>query len=427
LANRIDPEDGPGAPALARRTEADLAADGLRAPVFSLTPVAWLRYHAAVNGTRRQTEATPRRRAARNGGGWVCALLVLLVPVTAPASHVPLFRCALERWSPAEFEAVIFHRGMMDEDVRTMVESLRPVPGKPPANLRVNAVNVSGQLDEPTEKLWRAQNDPALPWLVLRAPDSADDTPPVWAGPLDGDVLKRLTDSPARREIVRRLLKGESAVWVLVEGGDPMRDEVAVDRLTEALKEGEKTIQLPPRAAGDPPPRSALPLAVNFSLVRVARNNPAEDLFVRLLLHGEEEAGQPARPVALPVFGRGRVLAALSGRGISAEGIAEVCAFLCGACACEVKGLNPGKDLLLAADWESIFTASPASPGKRSPPTPDTPASPPAPAPPLAAATPAPAPAPPPAPRRWLLGGVALAAVLVIVTGALAFRSKSRP
>lgn len=55
------------------------------------------------------------------------------------------------------------------------------------------------------------------------------------------------------------------------------------------------------------------------------------------------------------MFGRGRALAALSGGDLSADVIESASRFLTGACSCEVKELNPGKDLLLAADWDSIF------------------------------------------------------------------------
>ena len=60
-------------------------------------------------------------------------------------------------------------------------------------------------------------------------------------------------------------------------------------------------------------------------------------------------------PMAFPVYGRGRALYALVGAGINEWNINEACAFITGACSCEVKALNPGVDLLMMVDWEAGF------------------------------------------------------------------------
>ena len=41
----------------------------------------------------------------------------------------------------------------------------------------------------------------------------------LWSGALESEEFKRLVDSPLRGTIRTKLLAGESAVWVLVEGG----------------------------------------------------------------------------------------------------------------------------------------------------------------------------------------------------------------
>ena len=58
------------------------------------------------------------------------------------------------------------------------------------------------------------------------------------------------------------------------------------------------------------------------------------------------------------VFGRGRVLYALVGKGIMPETIDTACAFMVGPCSCQVKNQNPGFDLLLSHDWESVTAGS---------------------------------------------------------------------
>jgi hypothetical protein len=171
---------------------------------------------------------------------------------------------------------------------------------------------------------------------------------------------KPLLESPARSDLGQRLLRGDAVVWVMLDSGDAAQDESVSMLLTNELKRLESVLKLPPPAADDPAPRSALPLRIAFSIQHLARDAKGEELFRRMLLHGEDvEQGKVA---VVPVFGRGRALTALSGLELSPRILSQAAAFLCGACSCEVKELNPGKDLLLAANWESVFAGSPPPP-----------------------------------------------------------------
>ncbi|HLH29106.1 MAG TPA: hypothetical protein VKW77_09320, partial [Acidimicrobiales bacterium] len=100
---------------------------------------------------------------------------------------------------------------------------------------------------------------------------------------------------------------------------------------------------------------------------------------VSMLVHSETGL---AGTVAFPVFGRGRVLWGLAGRGLTADNIGESGVFLTGACSCEAKELNPGVDLLFAADWEAGLSGAPEAPRIPEPvlkPRPPDPAGPPPP------------------------------------------------
>jgi hypothetical protein len=78
---------------------------------------------------------------------------------------------------------------------------------------------------------------------------------------------------------------------------------------------------------------------------------------VRQLLGSEPDLAGLSEPMAFPVFGRGRVLYALVGAGITAENVRKAAEFLGGDCSCTVKRDNPGTDLLLIADWGEIKPA----------------------------------------------------------------------
>lgn len=291
--------------------------------------------------------------------GWFLAL-----PRGVVACQVPVFRYALERWRPEIYEAIVFHRGPLGKAERAAVDSLTAAGG--PVNLQTVDVDVSATLAGDAQKLWLAQGKVALPWVVVRY-TGEEKSSPLWTGGLDSPELKLLADSPARREIARHLCAGDSAVWVLLAGGgDAPADAAAEGLLRKELARLEQGIQLP---LPDPSPGageamlSELPLRLAFPMVRLTRSDPAEKLFITLLLHGDKELLQSKNPVVVPVFGRGRALACLEGKDLSAGRIEEAGVFLAGECSCQVKELNPGFDLLMAADWETINQApAPAQP-----------------------------------------------------------------
>jgi hypothetical protein len=193
--------------------------------------------------------------------------------------------------------------------------------------------------------------------MVVQYPLPSGNEETVWAGSLSEDAVKRLLDSPARREIVKRLGAGETAVWLLLESGDKGKDDAAA-KLLEARLAKLKTLLKLPELTESPEDLIASegpPLRIAFSVVRLSRNDPGEQMLVSMLLHSEEDlADLKDEPMAFPVFGRGRALWALVGKGINEDTIDEAGAFLVGPCSCQVKRLNPGTDLLVQADWDAL-------------------------------------------------------------------------
>ncbi|MBI2437344.1 MAG: hypothetical protein HYV36_00815 [Lentisphaerae bacterium] len=195
--------------------------------------------------------------------------------------------------------------------------------------------------------------------------------PLAWAGPLEAATVEALADSPARREIVRRLLQGDSIVWVLLESGNKDSDNEAFGHLEVELKKLETELSAAATNTGSfynyPAPDEAapfmapdyVPVKMAFSILRVARTDPAEAVFVAMLMHSEADLEQGiGQPMAFPIFGQGRVLYALVGRGINSEHISDACLFLVANCSCQVKALNPGTDLLMTADWTTFAGTS---------------------------------------------------------------------
>ena len=281
---------------------------------------------------------------------------VLLWPSLGMACNVPVFRYALERWRASSYEVVVFYAGSFTEDEREMVDGLQEAgdTGKGLVNFSITTINVSLSGDEANARLWAGQTNAALPWTIVRAPRREPTTPPVWAGPLSKQTSQRLMASPARDEISRRLLNGDSAVWLLVESGDSGSDQAAFRMLETELRAAEKSLELPVPDPSDPRMRADLPLRIAFSIQRLARNDPAEAFLFAVLEHYEPWLATNRLAAAIPVFGRGRVLAALAGDRFTPSVVRDACAFITGACSCQVKEQNPGFDLLMAADWDAL-------------------------------------------------------------------------
>ena len=334
--------------------------------------------------------------------------LILLVlsgaALTTPVErtcNIPVFRYALERWQAAPYDVVVFHKGPLNDEGRAALNVLRQAG----ANLEVDRVDVAESVPAKRKALLdRAKVD--VPAIVAVFPGSEI---VAWSGPLTSESAARLSDSPARREIAKRLLEGESAVWLLLDSGDAARDDGAAKTLETELGKLKQSLKLPPHAPDDPPLLSEVPVRVEFSVYRLPRTAPGEQALVTMLLNSE--AGLEG-PVVYPIFGRGRALWAMTGKGLTPANIAEAGMFLIGACSCEAKELNPGVDLLFAADWEAGLAAAPA----RTP----------IPAPVLKPRPPeAPEPAAPPATpagsKAYLWGALIVAALLVAITGRRVF------
>lgn len=287
-------------------------------------------------------------------------LAVLIMPRMAHACNVPVFRYALERWQPDPYELFIFHDGPLAAEAKKLVAVLQEYVDRPdgcPANVGLTLVDVKKTLDKKLAALMPDWAKVVLPWVVLRYPDAAQIKSTLYEGPLDVAAVQKLLDSPLRRVLADKLLRGETAVWILVESGDKAKDDEKAEYVRSLLTKFEKTLKLP-ELTDTPKDRLRIdaPLKIEFSLLRLARNDAAESFLVRMLLGMEDDLAQRTEPIVFPVFGRGMALWAIVGKGITEANIRSAAQFLVGPCSCEIKAQNPGVDLLLTANWEERLT-----------------------------------------------------------------------
>ena len=279
---------------------------------------------------------------------------MVALPAAPWACDVPVFRYALERWQPDTYQAVVFHEPGVEP-------ALTDIPGRftnaaderpMPANLRVRLVDISDPIARQDRTRLTPEGQGRLPELVLMRPDPKGGADEIWRGGATVEAMDAILQSPARITIADRILDGQSAVFVLLESGNRSLDEAAAGLAANALTQMPETLSLPPQTTG-PEDSAAVhaALRIEFSLLRIARGDPAEEQLIGMLLATEHDLADSDVPILLPVFGRGRVLYALVGNGINEANIRRACAFLVGPCACEIKADNPGTDLLMAVDW----------------------------------------------------------------------------
>ena len=285
------------------------------------------------------------------------------------ACNIPVFRYALQRWEPDNYELVVLHHDSLNDEQLKLLRTLEVAREDPvsPLNINVRLAALDQPLQQRDEQLLSQVDPPAgSPWMLVSYPPFTNTDRLAFSAPFNTETVQALLDSPLRRVVVERILSGDSAVWVLIESGNKVQDDAAERVLKRRLQQLEKTLQLPGPVENEidelfPTEQSASPdeqehPPIRFELIRVSREVENERVFVSMLINSEPGLHEFDEPVAIPIFGRARSHFALVGRGINEENIEESCQFLVGACSCEVKSQNPGADLLVRANWESVVT-----------------------------------------------------------------------
>lgn len=316
------------------------------------------------------------RAALRNRLG-LAVLASVLIAAPILACSIPVFRYALENWQPDRYPVIVVSQGPLDTDQQALVQRLVSTAQdeERPANMVVVPCDLTEtQLEEtlaaefPEQRVpvWVKESIPKLagdlsvPKVVVLYPNVWDRA--AWVAPLEDATVDRLVTSPLRSEVLKRLVDGQSAVWVLIDGNDEAANDQAWEMLQTELKSLNTEIELPDRddivTDDEYRPDVEIELRVEFSAVRLSQNDSEEAAFRSMLLGTEDDLRGFSEPIAIPIYGRGRTYFALVGEGITADNMRANGEFICGACSCQVKRDNPGMDLLLAENWDQHVKGS---------------------------------------------------------------------
>lgn len=282
-------------------------------------------------------------------------LFIFSAAAVAAACSTPVFRYAIERWEADPYQLLIFTDGELSDAQQKVVAQYKTYEryGYRSAPLRVDVLDVHS-LSNRTAQIWAevsARRDaPAVALLypsIMRIHEALTDDD------LTTNTLNRIMMSPARLETAQRLLGGDAAVWLLVRGADPERNREVRELLDQKLRDLEKNtvynddfLRLAQESGVEIP-------ELRYSVLEVDRNDPREAVLLSMLTGVSDDAEAETGPIVAPVFGQGRAAVLMMGDYIAGDYIQRVSEFLTGACACEIKALNPGFDLLIPVDWIS--------------------------------------------------------------------------
>lgn len=290
------------------------------------------------------------------------------------ACQVPVFRYALERWSPEQYRVLVLSAGpISDDDPRLALQSAKSSP-----LIQLTKIEITQSADQRALALWKQFRDESnSPLVVTLYPEKATELRDqvAFVSPLADNTLANLAASPVRSEIAKRLTSGQSAVWLLLESGDTAKDQRALLTLNQQLSADSQWLKLPTAEELEVEPdfldQVKVKLAIGFSVISIRRDDPQEQFLVNALLNSEPDLRDFDEPIAFPVFGRGLVLYALVGQGIAPDTIRAASAFISGPCSCQVKEQNPGFDLLIDFDWnQAVGDALISQPAPGTPSTP---------------------------------------------------------
>lgn len=297
-----------------------------------------------------------RMNRTRIGSPLGVILLALLGGSTALACNIPVFRYALERWSPDQCEVVVFHDGPLSAEPRQQLDRLRFDSREQPRDYL--KITLAGLQDPaaPHQDLWTAVKADAksLPYAVVRTTLGPGRVVNGWHGPLSEVDHAGVIQSPARRELSQRLLAGHAIVWLIIGSGNDQRNADAREMLESNFESLADKIELP-EGIGLPGSElhSEVPLLLRYSTLEIDRSNPDERFLIKLLSSFQLDAFDDGEPLIVPVFGRGRALEVIPAVDLTPRLMEDLTRFLSGACSCQVKEQNPGFDLLLAVDWNT--------------------------------------------------------------------------
>jgi hypothetical protein len=292
-----------------------------------------------------------------------CALLA----PAAWACSLPVFRYALERWPETPFRLAVLQGAETARPAQVPGPKLHPIESN---SLEFETHGIERLPEGIITQQWREDLRPELlPLGLLLTPEEYGGEPRcLWRGCFDSQGLADLRaqfHSPLLLEVCRALAAGESAVWIVAQGGEEQENRRVYAELEATLASVSKELKLPHEAdfsdaAYRHEPSPGVPLRLSFRILAANLRDPRNAVLRRTLAALDPRAQPDTELIVIPVYGRCRALALLRGEELRSEVFRAVAEFLIGPCACQVKALHPGFDLLAPFPWDEVLAGGAA-------------------------------------------------------------------
>ena len=292
---------------------------------------------------------------------FVCFSVSILLYSELFGCSVPVFRYALERWPSDPYIIKIFHKGKITKKQKQVIDYYRKF-SNPQQLIILTVVDLNSKpLLGDALRISQNENKQKLPIVFVKYPIQSNIKGLAGVYPLDMRSAVQVMESPTGRELARRLLKDDSAIYMQIDGVDSKKNSKSEQLVRKAVKQMNRELKLPHEQLEEGEvldeesmSYDANKLKIKFSFLRISRKNSADKAFIEILLNSEKGLKKIKGPLVFPVYGRARALFAFSGDGINIENMKDAGAFLTGSCSCEVKAQNPGLDLLVPVAWDDF-------------------------------------------------------------------------
>lgn len=271
----------------------------------------------------------------------IAVFLFLFLCVNIFACSVPVFRYALERWHPDPYVIQLNYNTPHTNKLSEILDTLRTFDYD--YSFIIEKIKTSGK----------------SPQINLLYPKISGLKTNVWEGPMTVNNIKKILDSPVRREIARRIIGGDSAVLLLLEGDNEKRNNEVAATLSKNISIIEEEIKLPHEYADIPEEDLQIydtNIVFKLSMLGLSKTNSNDEILINMLTRFlPESIPKDSFPIVYPIFGRGRMLTAMFAKDVTARNLQGICEYIAGECSCEIKGQNPGIDLLFSVNWDSLI------------------------------------------------------------------------
>lgn len=283
----------------------------------------------------------------------------------APAASAPAAASPVEswKWKPDYYRALVIYNAEnpveSDEGVKAIQAKTEDRIKSPNLSLRKVDLTDKAKIDAKTAEVLKILAPGKLPFTMIYFPGNSEVENPLWTGRMTPEEADMISDSPARREMARRLLKGESVVWLLIESGIEYKDYRILKLLTEEIKTagtgtpGAETPVLPESDVKKEGNKAKS--QIKMSIIRISREDVAEKILLNILNGIEPEIMNVSNePVLVPIYGRGRIFKLFPDDEINWENIRNTIESCSGKSAGSEKGPNSGAALLLSVNWDAF-------------------------------------------------------------------------